>query len=64
MDKRKKWGRYYNYTFAFCVFLMVIVFAFDIEGVLYGYIFAIIKIGILISFVFMVLYALTFGKKK
>ncbi len=43
---------------------MVIVFAFDVEGVLYSYIFAILKIGILISFVFIVLYALTFVKKN
>lgn len=43
---------------------MVSVFVFDVNGILYDYIFTIIVFSILISFVFLVLYGLTFFKKK
>ncbi len=64
MDKGKLWGSLYNYTFIFVLILMVSVFVFDVNGILYDYIFTIIVFSILISFVFLVLYGLTFFKKK
>lgn len=40
----------YNYTFIFVLILMVSIFVFDVNGILYDYIFIIIVFNILISF--------------